>query len=129
MKFTLSILNDTFAICRFPKNFTIPEWAHKGRFYSLTQTDDELSIVCSQENIGEADKVDKGWKALKVEGPLDLSLIGIIADLSSILANGGIGIFTVSTYDTDYILVKEENLEKAIDLLTKAGHTVKKESS
>lgn len=124
MKLTLSVLNDTFAICRFDKTSPVPEWATKGDFYSITHTDDELSIVCSQENIREVDKIDKGWKALKVKGPLDFSLVGIMANLSSTLANGGVSVFVISTFDTDYILVKEESLKKAIDLLAQAGHTV-----
>ena len=87
---SLSILKETFAICRF----------------SLTE------------------KIDKGWKVFKVEGPLDFSLVGIMANLSSTLASGGVGVFVISTYDTDYVLVKKENLEKAIELLSKAGHKI-----
>lgn len=120
----LSILKETFAVCRFSPTEKIPDWALKGSLYSVTKTSDELSIVCPQELVGKAEKIDMGWRVFKIEGPLDFSLVGIIANLSSTLAKGGVSVFVISTYDTDYVLVKEENLEKAIELLSKAGHKI-----
>lgn len=128
MQLTLKVLPDTFAICRFNNTASIPDWVYKGEFYSITRTEDELSIVCSQENVNQADKVEKGWKVLKVAGPLDFSLVGIIANLSVILAKGEVSVFVISTFDTDYILIKEENLEKAKELLSQAGHIVNYEA-
>jgi len=121
---SLSILKETFAICRFSPTEKIPDWTLKGSFYSVTHTDDELSVVCPQNLVENAEKIDKGWKVFKVEGALDFSLVGIMANLSSTLASGGVGVFVISTYDTDYVLVKKENLEKAIELLSKAGHKI-----
>jgi uncharacterized protein len=124
VKLNLTVLQDTFAICRFDKNAPIPDWIQKEKFYSITRTSDELSIVCTETNAQTGEKIDKGWKAFKVEGPLDFSLVGILSNLSGILTDGGVSIFVISTYDTDYILVKKENLENAADLFTKAGHIV-----
>ncbi len=124
MQLNLEVLKGTFAVCRFKNTTPIPDWSYYGDFYSITKTKDELSVVCLQENIGSAEKIEKDWKILKVKGPVDFSLVGIVANLSKILAEGEISIFVVSTFDTDYILVKEENLEKAIELLSKAGHTL-----
>ena len=124
MRLNLKVLDYTFAICRLPSTAKVPDWPYQGSFYSITKTLDELSIVCSQQFVTDMEKVDKDWKIIKVEGPLDFSLIGIMANLSSTLASGGISIFTISTFDTDYILVKEKNLKEAIDLLSKAGHKI-----
>ncbi len=123
-KFTITILKEIFGIARLDKNSPIPEWAKKGSFYSITNTSDELSIVCEKTNIPEDVKISNNWKIFKIEGPFDFSLVGIMAHLSTVLADGGVSIFTISTFDTDYILVKEENLEKATELLRKAGHIV-----
>ena len=94
-------------------------------FFFLGKTDEEISLVCKTEDkpTNTTDR-DDGWKGMRIEGVLDFSLIGILSKLSGILAENGIGIFAVSTYNTDYILVKEENLEKALAALAKAGYMV-----
>ncbi len=94
-------------------------------FYFVGKTDEEISLVCKTEDT-PADTVerDDGWKGFRIQGTLDFSLIGILSKLSGILADHKIGIFAVSTYNTDYILVKEENLEKALDVLAFEGYTV-----
>ncbi|MDO8452783.1 MAG: ACT domain-containing protein [bacterium] len=124
MNLTLKILSSTFAVCQLPRESDIPSWATKGALSSITKTNNELSVVCEQELIPEGVKADKDWRALMVQGPLDFSLVGILANLSSILASAGVSIFAISTYDTDYLLVKEESLEKAIEALSASGHTV-----
>lgn len=121
------VLRDSFGICRLDKNATIPSWFSSSRFYSLTQTREEISIVCSLDDIPDDVKCEKGWSNLKVEGVLDFSLTGILASISTILSEEKISIFAISTYDTDYILVKETDLEKAVAVLKKAGHQVKYE--
>ena len=121
----LSLLKDTFAICSLDKNHPIPLWATEGSFFSITHTGNELSIVCNEQSVPHGIKSDKDWKCLKVEGPLDFSLIGIIANISTALAKEEISVFTVSTYDTDYILVKSSLLDKAIAALNKIGHFIK----
>lgn len=118
---TMIILKGTYAICRLDKQSPIPNWALSGEFLSITRTIDELSIVCRQGNVPEGIKYEKGWRCLKVKGPLDFSLIGILSTLTGVLVREGISVFAVSTYDTDYLLVKEENLEKAVSALRKEG--------
>ncbi|HEX9074790.1 MAG TPA: ACT domain-containing protein, partial [Anaerolineae bacterium] len=106
MGLTLSIVPGTFAICRLERAASIPEWAHIG-FFSTVRTPDELSIVCKEEIVPEGVLCEKGWYCLKVRGPLDFVLTGILASLAVPLAEAGISIFAISTYDTDYFLVKE----------------------
>ncbi len=89
-----------------------------GEFFSATRTSDELSIVCCEKNIPEDIKCEKNWRILKIEGPLDFSLIGILASISSILAERKISIFAVSTYDTDYILIRDSDVNDAVEALS-----------
>ncbi len=118
---TLSILPDAFAICRLSPAEDVPEWAMIGEFVSITHTGDELSIVCAEENVPSDVKADRGWRALKVAGPLDLALTGVLTSLANPLAQAQINLFAVSTFDTDYLLVKGYNLERACDVLRQAG--------
>ncbi len=120
---TLIVLTDTFAICRFDKDAGIPDWA-KGSFCSITRTDDELSIVCEQGNVPIDVQAERGWRCLKVVGPLDFALTGIVARLTAPLAAAGISVSVIATYDTDYLLVKVENLKPSIVALRQAGHMV-----
>jgi hypothetical protein len=120
---TLSILPDTFAICRLDPSAPIPAWT-LGDFISITRTRDELSMVCAQANVPDAIRCERGWRALKIEGQLDFALTGILASIATPLADAGISIFALSTFDTDYVLVKAEKLEQAIRVLQKAGHDV-----
>ncbi|MCD1295149.1 ACT domain-containing protein [Methanocella sp. CWC-04] len=128
MKLSLSILDETFAICTFPKGTPIPEWVIGSEFYSVTKTYDELSVVCPQRNIPEGVKYNKGWRCLKVQGPLDFSLTGILASLAMPLASAGVSIFVFSSYDTDHIMVKGYDLDNAVKVLADAGHTIVRQS-
>ena len=94
-------------------------------FYFIGKTDEELSLVCREED-APANTIarDDGWRGFRIRGILDFSLIGILSKLSGILAENKIGIFAVSTYNTDYILVKEENFGRAMNLLAEAGYTI-----
>lgn len=109
-------------VVRLEANAEIPKWL-SGDFVSITRTIDELSIVCEQKDIAGL-KIEKDWRVLKILGPLDFSEIGILANIAEILAKEKISIFVISSYDTDYILVKEVSLAKAIKALEKAGHIV-----
>ena len=120
---TLSILPDTYTICRLDRD-AVPLWAAANDFISITRTTDELSIVCCDRNIPDHATCDQGWRVFKVEGPLDLSLTGVLASLAGPLAEAQINLFVVSTYDTDYLLVKEANLMRAVDVLRQASHIV-----
>ena len=114
---TMKLLKEKYGVCRLDKNELLPEWAQKSDFFSITRTSDELSIVCSQKDIPSDIKFEGDWKILKIEGPLDFSLIGILASISTILAQKEISIFAISTYDTDYILVKNDDMDSALESL------------
>jgi hypothetical protein len=124
MNLTLSLLPEKLAICRLDPDAGVPDWAYGSRFLSITRADDELSIVCPEAGVPEEVRSNRGWRCLKVEGPLDLTLTGVLASLANPLAEAQINIFAISTYDTDYLLVKEENLARSIDALTRWGHRV-----
>lgn len=121
---TMKLLKGKYGVCRLDKNELIPGWAQIGDFFSITKTTDELSIVCDEDSIPNNIKCEKDWKILKIEGPLDFSLIGILSSISSILANKGISIFAVSTYDTDYILIKSKDIDKAVNVLIEEKYNI-----
>ncbi|MBQ9023416.1 MAG: ACT domain-containing protein [Clostridia bacterium] len=94
-------------------------------FYFIGKTDEEISLVCKTEDTpSKTTERDDGWRGFHIQGVLDFSLIGILSKLSGILAENQIGIFAVSTYNTDYILVKEENFGRALEVLASEGYTV-----
>lgn len=126
MKPDLTILKDIFGIYQFESISEVPEWLESPDFYSFTKSLDEISIVCKQSVIKLPDKgiADKNWKIIKVRGPLSLSLTGIIAEITGVLGKSKIPVFTISTYNTDYILVKEENLDEAITTLKNNGYKI-----
>ncbi len=121
---TLSILPYHLAVCRLSPDFTLPRWLFAFPFWSVTRTADELSVVLPEENVPEEWKSEKGWRSLMVGGPLDFSLVGILAALAASLASAGIPIFALSTFDTDYLLVKEQDLFRAVETLTASGYQV-----
>jgi len=104
-KLTLSLLEGRFGICRLEKDSEIPSWAHGSNFCSITQTPEELSVVCQEISIPADIRTERNWSCLKVEGPLDFGLTGILAGLSKILADCSISIFVISTYDTDSFVI------------------------
>ena len=126
MNLTLKILKNFYAICRFDTDSPLPEWLSKSDFYSLTRTRDELSVVCNQAVIDPDNQflMDKDWRCIKINNLLDLSLIGIIADIADTLKEKKIPIFTISTYDTDYILVKNKQLDLAFKSLKSKGYKI-----
>ena len=125
-KLTLSCLSDILAVCRLEADAPIPYWADGGEFTSITRTADELSVVCRFRDVPAGIRCEKGYRCIKVEGPLEFALTGIISSLATVLAREGISIFPVSTFDTDYILVKEEQLGKAVQALSRAGHILRR---
>ena len=120
----LTLLPDTLAICRLPRDAAIPGWALASDFYSITRTADELSLVCHQRDVPDDVQRDGDWRCLKVHGPLAFSMVGVMASLATPLADAGISIFVISTFDTDYLLVKQAPLESALAALTAAGHSI-----
>jgi len=124
-KLDLVILKKKFAICQLSPKDSIPDPSKLGDFWSITKTEDEISIIVSEKIILQGNcKTEKGWRAIKIIGPLYFSLTGIIATLSTVLAKAGISIFAFSTYNTDYVLVKEKNLEQSKAVLEKSGHNI-----
>ena len=103
----------------------IPSWATRGKFFSVTRTHEELSVVCPEASVPEGVRSEKGWRALRVSGVLDFSLVGVLASLTAPLAEAGVALFALSTFDTDYLLVKEHDLGKAIEALVAYGHAVR----
>ncbi len=121
---TLSILPGIYSIHQVNPQESIPAELFQASFFSITGTGEELSLVLPEKTHFISNKTDSGWNCFKVKGPLDFGLTGILASLSETLANAGISIFAVSTYDTDYILVKNSNLDKSVLALEKDGHMV-----
>ncbi len=119
---TLSLLSDTFAICRLGPEAGIPSWALAGDFFSVTRTKEELSLVCPQEMVPEGTHCEKNFRCIKVAGPLDFALIGLLASLTEALAQEEISILAISTFDTDYLLVREAQVDRAVQKLSQAGY-------
>ncbi|HEX6817023.1 MAG TPA: ACT domain-containing protein [Ktedonobacterales bacterium] len=126
--FTLTLLPEQYAICRLAPDAPVPAWVpSSGEFVSLSRTRNELSIVCNQASLPvdiAAAQVGRGRRCLRIEGPFDLSVVGVLATISAALAEADIAIFVVSTYDTDYVLLREADLDAAIRALTARGHPV-----
>jgi hypothetical protein len=121
---TIFVLPDTFAVCRLPVNDSIPAWAAQGSFFSVTRTVDELSIVCDAHLVPPGVQCEHPWRAFKLEGPFPFELTGILLSVAAPLADAGISIFALATYDTDYVLVRETRWEEAKTALTVYGHHI-----
>jgi hypothetical protein len=122
----LTILDDRLAVCRLDPQAAIPAWATGKPFCSITRTGDELSIVCPERCVPAGVACEQGWRALKVAGPFDFTAVGILAALAQPLAEAGIPILAIGTYDTDYVLVKESQLERAVAALSARGHHIRR---
>lgn len=119
----LKVLPYSFTVCKVS---TINHIDLNTEFCFVGKTDDEISLVCKTEDAPtDTTERDDGWKGFRIEGVLDFSLIGILSKISSILAENKIGIFAVSTFNTDYIFVKSENFDRALSALKKKGYFVK----
>jgi hypothetical protein len=117
-------LPETFAICRLSPDDGIPTWAVSGILFSVTRTPNELSIVCPQVNLPERAPADRGWRCLMLEGPFELNEVGVMSVITRPLAAAGISIFAISSYSTDYLLIKEEQLSQAVTALAASGFEV-----
>jgi uncharacterized protein len=120
----LYALDDLYAVVRLEPDADIPPWARTGQFWSVTRSDSELSVVCPQDQVPPTASAERGWCAFEVAGPLDFSLTGVVASLVTPLADERISIFVVSTFETDYLLVREHDLQRSVAALTSAGHSV-----
>ena len=120
-----SLLPEEYALLRYPPDAAVPEWAlQPGGFASVSRTADELSIVCLAALVPAGARSDGGWCCLKVHGPFTFDQVGILSSFAVPLAQAGVGIFAISTFDTDYILVKDRQRELAIEALVSAGHRI-----
>jgi hypothetical protein len=124
MPLTLQVQPETLAVCRLDAHAALPDWATGGSFFALTRTADELSVICAQVSVPQGITCEPDWRALKVEGQLDFAMVGVLAGISGALANARISLFAISTFDTDYILVKEADLPGAVSALRSAGYGV-----
>jgi uncharacterized protein len=121
----LELLPDTLAICRLPAEAPLPPWADgRSGFLTVSRTREELSITALQRLVPPDAKCERDYRAVRVRGPLPLDLVGILAAIADPLAEVGLGIFAISTYDTDYVLVKSRDLPTALEALERAGHRI-----
>jgi hypothetical protein len=123
-KLTLRRIPEKFAICKLMPGDSIPRWAISGQIWSLTRTPTELSLVCGQSNLPPGFVAERDWRALRVIGPLPFEMVGVLSSLAVPLADAGLSIFAISTFETDLILVREQSFEAACQILVKAGHIV-----
>jgi hypothetical protein len=121
----LEAVDIRLAVCRLDAGSDVPPWVDQSReFTSVTRTMDELSVVCARDYVPEGVPMEGPWRAFKVKGPIVMTLIGVVAALANPLADAGISIFAISTFDTDYILVHEPDFDAAVGALIQAGHVV-----
>jgi hypothetical protein len=121
----LKVLQKKYSILKFQTDSALPDWIYLSDFYSITRTHEELSVVTEQPDPA-ADNItgSKDWRVLKIIGPLDFSMIGVIADISNILKDARVPIFTISTYNTDYILVRQKDLDVTIKALRDKNYNI-----
>jgi hypothetical protein len=117
----IATLPHRLAVCRLDPHAPLPSWI-AGPFTSVTRTSEELSIVCDGEAVPQEVQAERGWRVLKVEGPIPFEVTGVAAALVAPLAEARISVFLLATYDTDYLLLKEESFVRAVDVLRAAGH-------
>ena len=125
MILNISVLPGNYSIYKFQEESDIPDWIYSSKFYSITRTEDEISVVANQVDYVIPGLIcNRDWCILKIIGPLEFSLVGIVADFSTILKNKKIPIFVISTYDTDYFLIKQADLSKGIKALDEKGNKI-----
>lgn len=122
---TITIHPERYAICRLESGASVPAWAGGSDFLSVTRTGLELSVVCAESMVPESAHAERNRRLLQIEGTLAFTLTGVLASVAAPLAAAEISIFAVSTYDTDYLLVSENDLQRATEVLDAAGHTVR----
>jgi hypothetical protein len=119
----IAILPHRLAVCRLLPDAAHPSWT-RGAFTSVTRTADELSIVCDDDAVPHDVQAERGWRVVQVEGPIPFDVTGVAAALVAPLAEARISVFPIATYDTDYLLLKEESFTRAVEALRAAGHEI-----
>jgi len=123
---TITVHSELYAICRLEPDTEVPAWAVGKNFFTLSRTKTELSLVCEEKEVPLETHAERNRRLLQVEGTLAFTLTGILAAITVPLAEAAISIFAVSTYDTDYVLVNDNDLENAIAVLERAGHAIQR---
>jgi hypothetical protein len=124
MGLTLKLLPGQSAVCRLPPGSALPHWFIPGALSHVSWTEEELSIACDEGRVPEDVQCERGWRSLMLRGPFAFDLTGILAQVLAPLAQANVGIFAVSTFDTDYVMVKQDQLRVSLDALRAAGHTI-----
>ena len=119
----IALLSGRYVVCRMEPDAPVPAWA-QGEFVSITRTAEELSVVCDEIGVPADVRCERGWRCLKLAGPLDFSLVGVLQSLLAPLAAANVSVFAVSTYDTDYVLVRERDLDRTLAALRGAGWNI-----
>ena len=124
MTHDLVVLPGPYAVCRLHPSDPVPAWAASGDFHAILRTPEELSLVCRQDDVPPDIQAERDWRVLKVAGPLDFALTGVVSGLTAPLAEARITVFVLSTFNTDYILVRADALGRACAVLVENGHRV-----
>ena len=122
---TIVIYEKMYAVCQLQPDATVPTWAGGPEFVSITRTAAELSIVCQQDKLPGDVRAEKNRRLMRIEGKLGFELTGVLASVTAPLSKAELSIFAMSTYDTDYLLIADEDLQKAAEMLEAAGHTIR----
>lgn len=125
----LLVVDGTFAVCRLPADAPLPQWATIGEFFSITRTADELSVVCRESAVPDGVVCERGWRCLRVAGAMPFTVVGVLAALTRPVATVGVGVFAVSTFDTDYLFFKATEFLAAVAALRGASHSVEGDST
>ena len=121
---TLILVDGILAVCGLEPDAPIPPWATASSFFSITRTADELSVVCRQETVPEGIRAEHDWICLRVSDNVPFSVVGLLASLTGTMAEAGVSVFAISTFDTDYVLVKQKDLAAAVEALRGQGHSL-----
>ena len=124
MQLDIDILAGLYAICRLAPDAPIPPWARGAEFTAIACTPEEVSVVCAEERVPPGVRVSTGWRVLTLRGPFALTAVGVLAAVAQPLATAGVSIMAIATFDTDYVLVREDQLASAMAALEMAGHKV-----
>ncbi|MBN2314406.1 MAG: ACT domain-containing protein [Sedimentisphaerales bacterium] len=122
-KLRLRVLHEVFAICSFPPDATLPDWADRPSIFSITKTPKEITIVCEESHVPGKCKKSENWKCIKVEGNFALDAGGVLAGIAGPLAQNEISLYVISTYDTDYVLIHADDLDRTVSCLSEFGHS------
>jgi hypothetical protein len=121
---TLNVVAGIFAVCRLEADAPIPPWAIECEFFSITRTGEELSIVIPEDTVPDGVVAERGWGCLRAAGNVPFSTIGVLASLTATLAASGVSVFALSTFNTDYLLMKQSEMSTALAALRKGGHVI-----